>query len=39
MLQSPVMSANKDNEECFQDMRRKEGEIINDAHKEDKREI
>lgn len=34
-----VMSAKKDAEECFQDMRENAEDIVVDAHKEDKKEI
>ena len=34
-----VMSAKKDAEECFQDMRENAEDIVVDAHEEDKKEI
>ena len=34
-----VMSAKKDAEECFQDMKENAEDIMVDAHKEDKKEI
>ena len=34
-----VMSAKKDAEECFQDMRENAEDIVIDAHEEDKKEI
>ena len=34
-----VISAKKDAEECFQDMKENAEEIVVDAHKEDKKEI
>lgn len=34
-----VMSARKDAEECFQDMRENAEEIVIDAHEEEKKEI
>ncbi|WP_405305791.1 DUF6110 family protein [Methanobrevibacter sp.] len=34
-----VMSAKKDAEECFQDMKENAEDIVVDAHKEDKKEI
>ena len=34
-----IMSAKKDAEECFQDMRENAEDIVVDAHEEDKKEI
>lgn len=34
-----IMSARKDAEECFQDMRENAEEIVIDAHEEEKKEI
>ena len=34
-----VMSAKKDAEECFQDMKENAEDIVDDAHAEDKKEI